>query len=99
MGAPIEAEMEDDEVSSYLRSTQGATPADIRAATGIAGITLEKQLESGTPYVIRFRFEPNKDIVLEDMVRGEVVVNTATLDDKILPSSIRMSPVGSRPMS
>lgn len=39
------SETEDDEVSRYLRKTLGATPADIRAATSIAGITLEKQLE------------------------------------------------------
>ena len=41
-------------------------------------------IESGTPYVIRFKFVPEKEIVMEDMVRGEVVVNSSTLDDKIL---------------
>jgi len=45
---------------------------------------VEEMLASGTPYVIRFRFESNEEIVMEDMVRGEVVVNTSTLDDKIL---------------
>lgn len=41
-------------------------------------------IESGTPYVIRFRFDPEQEIVMQDMVRGEVVVNSSTLDDKIL---------------
>jgi len=45
---------------------------------------VEEKLASGTPYVIRFRFESNREIVMQDMVRGEVVVNTSTLDDKIL---------------
>ncbi len=45
---------------------------------------VEEKITSGTPYVIRFRFEPNKEIVMQDMVRGEVVVSTSTLDDKIL---------------
>ena len=45
---------------------------------------VEDMLASGTPYVIRFRFDPNKEIVMQDMVRGEVVVNSSTLDDKIL---------------
>jgi len=45
---------------------------------------VEETISSGTPYVIRFCFEPNKEIVMKDMVRGEVVVNTSTLDDKIL---------------
>ncbi|MCP4309851.1 MAG: glutamate--tRNA ligase [Bacteroidetes bacterium] len=45
---------------------------------------VEGLIESGTPYVIRFRFEPDQEIVMDDMVRGEVVVNSSTLDDKIL---------------
>ncbi|MFO7671678.1 MAG: glutamate--tRNA ligase [Bacteroidales bacterium] len=52
-------------------------------------LTLEKPkvkelVESGTPYVIRFRFEPDQEIVMDDLIRGEVVVNTSTLDDKVL---------------
>ncbi|WP_136809176.1 hydantoinase/oxoprolinase family protein [Desulfosediminicola flagellatus] len=34
-----------DEVEDYLRKTGSATPHEIREATGIAGITLEKKLE------------------------------------------------------
>lgn len=45
---------------------------------------LEKLIDSGTPYVIRFRFEPHKEVEMNDLIRGEVVVNSSTLDDKIL---------------
>ena len=45
---------------------------------------VDHEIVSGTPYVIRFRFEPNSEILMQDMVRGEVVVSTSTLDDKIL---------------
>jgi glutamyl-tRNA synthetase len=45
---------------------------------------LEQLIETGTPYVIRFKFVPEKEIVMKDMVRGEVLVNSSTLDDKIL---------------
>lgn len=45
---------------------------------------VEEKIASGIPYVLRFRFEPDKEIIMQDMVRGEVVVNSATLDDKIL---------------
>jgi glutamyl-tRNA synthetase len=45
---------------------------------------VEEAIASGTPYVIRFRFEPDQEIVMQDMVRDEVVFNTSTLDDKIL---------------
>jgi glutamyl-tRNA synthetase len=45
---------------------------------------VEALISSGAPYVIRFRFEPDKEIVMQDMVRGEVQVNSSTLDDKII---------------
>lgn len=45
---------------------------------------VDQMIASGAPYVIRFRFEPNTEIVMQDLVRGEVLVNTSTLDDKIL---------------
>jgi len=45
---------------------------------------VEELIEAGSPFVIRFRFEPDREIEMFDMVRGEVVVNSSTLDDKIL---------------
>ncbi|MEZ5069495.1 MAG: glutamate--tRNA ligase [Bacteroidales bacterium] len=45
---------------------------------------LQVRLASEEPYVIRFRFYPDEELVMQDLIRGEVVVNTSTLDDKIL---------------
>jgi glutamyl-tRNA synthetase len=44
---------------------------------------VEERLQSGNPYVIRFKM-PAESLVMEDIVRGEITVNTALLDDKIL---------------
>jgi len=44
-------------------------------------------IDAGTPHVIRFKMPKNEDIRFEDIVRGWVVVNTTTLDDKILMKS------------
>jgi glutamyl-tRNA synthetase len=41
-------------------------------------------LDQGTPYVVRFKMEENQEILLHDIIRGKVSVNTSTLDDKIL---------------
>jgi len=43
-----------------------------------------KLLENGTPYVIRFKMPENELVVMNDMIRGKVEVNTRVLDDKIL---------------
>ncbi len=38
----------------------------------------------GIPYVVRFKFSENKDIGMHDLIRGDIVVNSSTLDDKVL---------------
>lgn len=43
-----------------------------------------KMVEEGTPYVIRFLMPENDQVVMNDIIRGQVEVNTAVLDDKIL---------------
>ena len=43
-----------------------------------------ERLASGKPYVIRFKFNPDEEIVMQDLIRGEVRVQAATLDDKVL---------------
>ncbi len=41
-------------------------------------------LKEGTPYVIRFRMPENEIVIMYDMIRGRVEVNSLVLDDKIL---------------
>ena len=43
-----------------------------------------EKIEKGEPYVIRFKMPLNEDIHFEDLIRGRIVVNTNTLDDKVL---------------
>ena len=55
-------------------------------------LTLSKEevqvkIESGEPYVVRIKMPRNEDIRFKDEVRGWVVVNSATLDDKVLLKS------------
>ncbi|QIK16700.1 glutamate--tRNA ligase [Blattabacterium sp. DPU] len=39
------------------------------------------------PYVIRFKIEPGKKLKMYDIIRGNIIVNTDHLDDKILLKS------------
>ena len=48
---------------------------------------LAERLASGESYVIRFKIPENKEIVMNDLIRGEVRVNSNTLDDKVLMKS------------
>ncbi len=47
-------------------------------------IEVKKMIDTGTPYVIRIKIPENQQVAVQDMIRGEVVVNTANLDDKVL---------------
>jgi glutamyl-tRNA synthetase len=42
------------------------------------------KLEKGDQYVIRYRMPLNEEIHFDDMIRGHIVVNSSTLDDKVL---------------
>lgn len=48
---------------------------------------VQKKLEAGDPYVIRVKIPKKEEVRLNDMVRGWVMVNTETLDDKVLMKS------------
>ena len=41
-------------------------------------------LKSGTDYVIRYKMPENEEIKMNDIIRGEVIVNSSVLDDKVL---------------
>ena len=44
----------------------------------------KQKIESGEPYVIRFKAPENEELDLQDEIRGEIQVNTKVLDDKVL---------------
>ena len=44
-------------------------------------------LEAGAHYVIRFKMPENEDLLLNDIIRGEVHFNSSLLDDKVLYKS------------
>ena len=45
---------------------------------------VQKQLDNGDKYVIRFKTPVNKTLEMQDMIRGDIKIDTNTLDDKIL---------------
>ncbi len=45
---------------------------------------VNKRMQLGAPYVIRLKMPRNKEIRLNDIIRGWVVVNSNNIDDKVL---------------
>lgn len=46
--------------------------------------TADEKIKSGEPYVIRFKTPDNDEINFTDIIRGDMHVKSATLDDKVL---------------
>lgn len=49
---------------------------------------VKSKIERGEQYVVRFKVEPNIDVVINDLIRGEVIINSSILDDKVLYKSV-----------
>ncbi len=64
-----------------------ATRNQLNNSLNISDEELHKKLESGKAYVIRFKIPENKEVVMNDLIRGRVVVHSDTLDDKVLMKS------------
>lgn len=48
---------------------------------------VKQRLATGQPYVIRLKVPESGDVRLNDLIRGEVVMQTARIDDKVLIKS------------
>ena len=67
----------------YDASTRGS----MRNSLVMPAEEVKALIESGAQYVVRFLIEPNADVVVNDLIRGRVVINSSILDDKVLYKS------------
>ena len=45
---------------------------------------VSQRIVNGEQYVVRIKIEPNEKISVQDLIRGEVIINSSVLDDKVL---------------
>ena len=48
---------------------------------------VKRRIDNGDQYVVRIKIEPGEDVVVNDLVRGKVTINSSVLDDKVLYKS------------
>lgn len=48
---------------------------------------VQRLIDAGDQYVVRIKIEPDQDVHVNDLIRGEVVINSNILDDKVLYKS------------
>ncbi|MFI3298785.1 MAG: glutamate--tRNA ligase [Rikenellaceae bacterium] len=60
---------------------------ELKTSLNMTAEELQQRLDNGEQYVVRFKMPVAQDIVMQDMVRGRVHVDSSTLDDKVLYKS------------
>ncbi len=64
-----------------------STRMQMRNSLTLPPAEVEALIADGTQYVVRFKVEPGEDVHVHDLIRGEVVINSSILDDKVLYKS------------
>lgn len=69
-----------------------STRMQMRNSLTLPADEVERLLGDGAQYVVRFKIEPGQDVHVRDIIRGDVVVNSSVLDDKVLYKSADQLP-------
>lgn len=82
---PIELEQKRAEVANF--QYDASTRLQMRNSLTLPADAVQKLISEGVQFVVRFKIEPNENVVVNDLIRGEVVINSKILDDKVLYKS------------
>ena len=69
-----------------------ATRLQMRNSLTMPKEEVDALIREGRQYVVRFLIEPGRDIVVQDIIRGEVRISSSILDDKVLFKSADQLP-------
>ncbi len=64
-----------------------STRDGMRNSLSLPAEEVKRLIDSGEKYVVRFKIEPGRDVVVNDLIRGQVTINSSILDDKVLYKS------------
>ncbi len=82
---PQELEAKRQEVANF--QYDASTRLQMRNSLSLPADEVQRLLEAGEKHVVRFKIEPNRDVVVNDLIRGVVTINSSILDDKVLYKS------------
>ncbi len=86
------AELEEKRKAIQNFQYDASTRMQMRNSLTLSEDETKALIESGHQYVVRVKIEPNEDIHVNDLIRGEVVINSSILDDKVLYKSADQLP-------
>lgn len=87
---PEELELKRKEIPNF--QYDASTRMMMKNSLNLSKQETEELISKGEPYVIRFKIEPNEDIIVHDVIRGDVTINSSVLDDKVIYKSVDQLP-------
>ena len=82
---PEELEAKRNEIPNFQYDTR--TRGMMRNSLTMPASEVQDEIDGGSQYVVRFLIQPGEEILVNDMIRGEVRVKSDILDDKVLYKS------------
>ena len=82
---PEELEAKRNEITNF--QYDASTRQLMRNSLTMSKEECEKRIAEGEQYVVRFKVEPGIDVHVYDLIRGEVVIKSDIIDDKVLYKS------------
>jgi len=82
---PEELEAKRTEIPNFQYDSR--TRMQMRNSLTMPADEVQALIDKGEKYVVRFKVEPDEDVHVHDLIRGEVVINSNILDDKVLYKS------------
>ena len=82
---PEELEAKRKEIPNFQYDAQ--TRGEMRNSLSLGEEETRRRIENGEKYVVRFKVEPGEEVHVHDLIRGDVVINSTVLDDKVLYKS------------
>ncbi len=64
-----------------------STRMSMRNSLTLSPEEVQSLISAGEKYVVRFMVEPNREITVHDLIRGDVTINSRIIDDKVLYKS------------
>ena len=80
----LNAKRAEEELEKRTFKYDFSTRSSMRNSLVLSAEETQKLLDAGAPYTVRFKMEPEQNVVVDDMVRGVVSFNSSELDDKII---------------
>lgn len=79
---PAELEAKRNEIANF--QYDASTRMQMSNSLSLSKEEVEARIARGDQYVVRAKIEPNEEIIVHDIIRGDVHVNSSILDDKVL---------------